>query len=58
MAENEEKLLRVSRGVTDCKQLEDPDLVPKGLFQLLALDFNNSDVVAELPMKALGVDDP
>ena len=40
-------------GVTGRNQLEDPDLRLKGLYQLLAIDFNNDKIMIELPSKVL-----
>ena len=42
----------MSIGITSRNQLEDPNLVLKGLFQLLALDFNNGDLYIQLPDKS------
>ena len=50
--DNSDKLHRLSIGITSRNQLEDPDLVLKGLFQLLALDFNNGDLYIQLPDKS------
>ena len=55
--ENGDKLLHLSRSVTDRKKLEDPGLVPKGLFHLMELDFNNSNIVVEHSLKAQDIKD-
>ena len=49
---NLDKLHRLSKGVTGRNQLEDPDLLLKGLFSLLAIDFNNDTTIVELPSKS------
>ena len=49
---NLDKLHRLSLGVTWWNQLEDPDLILKGLFQLLAIDFNNENIKVDLPSKS------
>ena len=49
---NLDKLHRLSLGVTGRNQLEDPDLILKGLFQLLAIDFNNENIKVDLPSKS------
>ena len=49
---NLDKLHRLPLGVTGRNQLEDPDLLLKGLFQLLAIAFNNKNVIVQLPTKS------
>ena len=49
---NLDKLHRLSMGVTGRNQLEDPDLRLKGLYQLIAIDFNNDKIMIELPSKS------
>ena len=46
--DNSDKLHCLSIRITSCNQSEDPDLILKGLFQLLALDFNNGDFYVQL----------
>ena len=50
--DNSDKLHRLSIGITSRNQLEDPELTLKGIFQLLALDFNNGDIWVTLPPKS------
>ena len=49
---NLDKLHCLSLGVTGRNQLEDPDLLLKGLFELLAMDFNNEMTIVQLPSKS------
>ena len=49
---NADKLHRLLMGVSNRSQLEDPNLVLKGLFELLALEFNNNEIVIPLPEKS------
>ena len=46
------KLRWLSFGVTGRNQLKDPDLLLKGLFQLLAIDFNNENIQVDLLSKS------
>ena len=57
LEQNLDKLHRLSLGVTGREQLEDPDLLLKGLFQLLAMDYNNENVRVHLPLKASDITD-
>ena len=57
LEQNLDKLHRLSLGVTGREQLEDPDLLLKGLFQLLAMDYNNENVRVHLPLKASDIND-
>ena len=53
---NNEKLYRLSQGVQGRRDLDDPALSTKGIFQLLSLDFNNNEIKIELPDEAADVD--
>ena len=55
--DNSDKLHRLSVGITSRNQLEDPELSLKGIFQLLALDFNNGGFYVSLPPKSLDLDE-
>ena len=50
--DNSDKLYCLSIGITSRNQLEDPKLTLKGIFQLLALDFNNGNIWVTLPPKS------
>ena len=54
---NSNKLHRLSVGITSRNQLDDPSLQLKGLFQLIALDFNNGNLKISLPPKASDLDE-
>jgi hypothetical protein len=48
---NIDKLHRLVDGVTNRNQLDDPNLSPRGIFENLALDFNNGNIQLSLPPK-------
>ena len=50
--ENNDKLYRLSQGVSNRVDLNDPLLSLKAIFQIFALDFNNSELKMELPPEA------
>ena len=49
---NSDKLYRLAQGVHSKNDLDDPSMNIKGVFQLLALDFNNNDIHISLPDEA------
>ena len=55
LSKNEEKLHRLAEGISSRQQLDDPSSNIKYIFQNLALDFNNSDIIVELPEKSLDI---
>ena len=55
--DNSNRLHHLSIGITSRNQLEDPKLTLKGIFQLLALDFNNGDFWVSLPPKSMDLDE-
>ena len=40
---------RLAEGVTMRSQLDDPSLSPTGIFSKLQMEFNNEEVIVELP---------
>ena len=53
---NVEQLLRLAMGVTKRVQLEDQTLTLRGIFELLALQFNNEQIVVSYPEISSDVD--
>ena len=51
--ENRETYQRLAEGVTNRKHLDDPSLGLKQLFQNVALEFSNEEVMVELTEEAM-----
>ena len=48
---NYHKLSRLGRGVEDRQDLDDPERSIKGIFESMSLEFNNENIIIELPSK-------
>ena len=53
---NEEQLLRLAMGVTKRSQFEDQTPTLRGIFELLAIQFNNEQIVVSYSEKSVDVD--
>ena len=51
LEDNVEQLLRLAMGVTKRSQLEDQTLTLRGIFELLAIQLNNEQIVVSYPKK-------
>ena len=49
---NYHKLSRLGRGVGDRQDLDDPEQSMKGIFEAISYEFNNENIIIELPSKA------
>ena len=54
--DNREIYQRLAEGVTSRRSLDDPALSLKQMFQNIAVEFNNDDIMVELPADAFDMD--
>ena len=53
---NSDKLYRLAQGVNNRQDIDDPALSPRAIFELLSLDFNNNEIILELPDEVMDID--
>ena len=56
MEDNSDKLYCLAKGGNNRNDLNDPGLSPRGIFQVLSLNFNNNEIILELPDEAVDID--
>ena len=47
---------RLGEGIKNRAVFDDPNMNPKAIFAALAVDFNNNDIIVQLPVNAMDVD--